>query len=82
MQMINGSEWVKRLLQADMKRHGFTYATLTEKLNAIGEVENERNLRNKINRGNFSASFMVLCYIAMGLPTIRVFDPETIPPIT
>ena len=24
MQSINGSEWVKRLLQADMKRHGFS----------------------------------------------------------
>lgn len=73
---VNGSEWAKRLLQADMKRHGVSYADLADKLAQVGIEENERNIRNKINRGSFSAAFMIECYFVMGLPTIRVFDPE------
>lgn len=50
-----------------MVRQGITYAQLVEKLAAIGVKEDERNLRNKISRGKFTAAFMLACLVALGV---------------
>ncbi|MER9849068.1 DUF6471 domain-containing protein [Mesorhizobium sp. M0106] len=42
----------KNLLKAELKRRGFTYAQLAEKLAAMDIHETERNLNNKISRGD------------------------------
>ena len=55
-----------------MARRGVTYAQLVEKLSAIGVKENERNLRNKVSRGKFTAGFMLQCLAAMGVTSISV----------
>lgn len=62
----------KNLLKAELKRRGITYAGLAEKLAAIGVVENERNLNNKISRGGFTAAFLLQCLEAIGAETLRV----------
>lgn len=41
---------------------------------AIGGVENERNLSNKISRGSFSAVFLLQCLEAIGAPSLRLQD--------
>jgi hypothetical protein len=46
-----------------------TYADLVEALGKIGVIEDERNLRNKIARSTFSASFLLQCLVAMGITT-------------
>jgi hypothetical protein len=62
----------KNLLKAELKRKGLTYADLAEKLSAIGLVENERNLNNKISRGGFTAAFMLQCFAVIGAREIRL----------
>lgn len=62
----------KNLLKGELKRRGVTYAQLAEKLAALGVVENERNLNNKISRGGFTAAFLLQCLEAIGAIEIRL----------
>jgi Domain of unknown function (DUF6471) len=67
--MKTEDEWaedVKRLLRAEMARRGITYDELAEKLAAIGVRDSPVNLRNKVSRGRFAATFLVQCLVAMG----------------
>lgn len=59
-------EKAKGLLRAEMARRGVTYAHLVDKLLAIGIEDNERNLRNKVSRGKFTAGFFLQCLSALG----------------
>jgi hypothetical protein len=67
-------EAAKSILRAEMARRSVTYATLVEKLAAIGVSENERNLRNKVSRGKFTAGFLLQCLKAMGCQSVRLED--------
>jgi hypothetical protein len=72
-----GRDWTaytKQLLRAEMVKRGVNYKGLVEKLAAIGVKESEANLRNKISRGGFTASFFVQCLYAMGAMTLRLDD--------
>ncbi len=62
------------LVRAEMARHGLTYSQLVEKLKTIGVSENERNLRNKVSRGKFTAAFLLQCLSAMGTHTRHLDD--------
>lgn len=64
----------KALLRSEMVKRGVSYATLVEKLGAIGIKENEANLRNKISRGGFTGAFLVQCLTAMGATALRLDD--------
>jgi hypothetical protein len=69
------TEWeakVKGLLKGELKRRGVTYGQLVEKLAAIGVVDSEPNIRNKLARGKFTAVFLVQCLEAIGADTIRL----------
>lgn len=68
---------VKGILKAELKRRELTYADLVERLAAVGIVETEANLRNKISRGAFTAAFFVQCLIAIGCEHVRIAPPET-----
>jgi len=63
---------VKGLLKAELKRRNVTYAQLVEKLAAIGVVDSEPNIRNKLARGKFTAVFLIQCLEAIGSDTIRL----------
>lgn len=63
---------VQRLLKAELKRRGVTYAQLSEKLAEMGITEAEPNIRNKLARGKFSAAFMVECLTAIGVQNLRL----------
>jgi hypothetical protein len=65
---------VQGILKAELKRRGVTYAQLSEKLAAMGIVEAEPNIRNKLARGKFSAAFMIECLTAIGATTLRLED--------
>lgn len=67
--MVERTDWeekAKGLLRAEMARRGVTYAQLVERLAAIGVDDNERNLRNKVSRGKFTAGFFLQCLSALG----------------
>lgn len=73
--MPEHDEWetkVANVLKAELKRSGTTYAQLVEKLEKIGIVEREVNIRNKLSRGKFSAAFLVQCLSAIGISELRL----------
>ena len=75
--MKTEAEWandVKRLLRAEMTRRGVTYEELAERLAAIGINDTAVNLRNKVSRGRFAATFLVQCLTAMGARTLRLAE--------
>jgi hypothetical protein len=60
------------LLKAELKRKGVTYAGLVERLAAIGVVDAEANIRNKLSRGEFTAAFLLQCLTAIEMKELRV----------
>ena len=62
----------KGIIRAELKRRNLSYKDLSERLEAIGVAENERNISNKINRGTFSAVFLVQCLEAIGCRTVHL----------
>ena len=75
--MSDNAEWearVKAMLKAELKRKGITYAGLVERLAAIGVVDSEPNIRNKLARGKFTAVFLVQCLEAIGASSLRLSD--------
>lgn len=71
------NEWEDRaanLLKAELKRRGVTYAQLVERLADMGVTEDERNIRNKLSRGKFSAVFLLQCLSAVGIDTLRLSE--------
>lgn len=63
-----------REIRGEMARQGITYAQLVERLDAIGVKEDERNLRNKVSRGKFTAAFLLACLSALGAGRVEVRD--------
>jgi hypothetical protein len=75
--MAADDEWAekaKRLLRAEMVRRGVSYEDLVQKLAEIGVTETPENIRNKVSRGKFMASFMLQCLRAIGVETLRLED--------
>lgn len=75
--MATNSEWeakVKGLLKGELKRRGVTYAQLVDKLAALGVMDSEPNIRNKLARGKFTAVFLVQCLEAIGASSLRLSD--------
>jgi hypothetical protein len=67
-----GVQWVRGTVRAVMVKRRFTYAQLVDRLAELGIEENERNLRNKVARGTFSAVFFVACLEAMGVERLAL----------
>jgi hypothetical protein len=65
-------EKVKGMLKAELKRRNLSYKELAEKLAAIGVLDTESNIKNKISRGGFTAVFFVQCLKAIGAREIRL----------
>lgn len=59
----------KRLLQAEMARHGYTYKSLAR---ALGGAETDQSLMTRINRGTFSLAFFLQAVRVMGTKTIDI----------
>lgn len=63
---------VKGLLKGELKRRNVSYGQLVEKLAAIGVVDSEPNIRNKMSRGKFTAVFLIQCLEAIGSTSLRL----------
>lgn len=64
----------KGLLKSELKRRNVSYVQLVEKLAAIGVVDSEPNVRNKLSRGKFTAVFLLQCLEAIGANMLRLQD--------
>jgi len=62
----------ERMLKAELKRRGLSYADLVGKLADIGVMDSEPNIRNKLSRGKFTAVFLVQCLEAIGASQIAI----------
>jgi Domain of unknown function (DUF6471) len=69
---IDWTEKTKGILKAELKRHGVTYGELVEKLDKIGIKDTDVNIRNKIARGGFTATFLIQCLTAIGCTALRI----------
>ena len=75
--MADNAEWearVKAMLKAELKRRNVSYLQLVEKLAAIGVMDSEPNVRNKLSRGKFTAVFLIQCLEAIGASSLRLSD--------
>jgi Domain of unknown function (DUF6471) len=73
--MAPAADWearAKGLLKSELKRRGITYSQLVDKLADIGVTEAEPNIRNKLSRGKFTATFMLQCLEAIGAKDLRL----------
>jgi hypothetical protein len=73
--MVERTDWeakARGIIRGEMARQGVTYAQLVGRLAAIGVVEDERNLRNKISRGKFTAGFMLQCLKSMNVQSFSL----------
>lgn len=74
--MPERTDWeakARGIIRAEMARQNITYAQLVERLAAIGVMEDERNMRNKVSRGKFTAAFLLQCLMALGVNEIHCF---------
>lgn len=60
----------KRILKAEIARHGLTYKALVARLAAIGVEDEERAISNRISRGKFPFTFFLQCMRAMGVSDV------------
>lgn len=60
------------LLKAELKLRGVSYAQLVERLAALGVAEDEKNVRNKLSRGKFTAAYFLQCLTAIGCSSLRL----------
>jgi hypothetical protein len=60
------------LLKAELKRRGVSYAQLVARLKELGVAEDEKNVRNKLSRGKFTAAYLLQCLEAVGASTLRL----------
>ncbi len=66
--MPERTDWeakARGIIRAEMAKQNITYSQMVERLESIGVTEDERNLRNKVSRGKFTAAFMLQCLSAM-----------------
>jgi hypothetical protein len=62
----------RQIVRDEMIKRDLTFGDLAELLDAAGVHENERNLRNKVARGEFSAAFMLMCLKVMGCEVVSI----------
>jgi len=68
--MPERTDWeatARGLLRSEMAKRNLTYSQLVERLQSVGVTEDERNLRNKVSRGKFTAAFLLQCLAAIGV---------------
>lgn len=65
------------LIKDEIRRQRITYLELSSRMAEIGIEVSESNIATKLNRGKFSAAFMLQCFQAMGVKIIRLgAEPE------
>ena len=75
---IDDEAWerlVKNMLRAEMMRRGVSYEALAERLAELGIVDTVANMRNKVARGRFTATFFTQCMVALAVKQLQV--PES-----
>lgn len=64
----------KRILKAELARHGLTYKMLVNRLAALGIKDDDKAIANRISRGKFQFTFFLQCMRAIGATEIDLRD--------
>jgi len=72
MEKIDWERDVKGILKSELARREMSYEELCKKLEVIGVNEKPENVNNKINRGTFSAIFLIQCLKAIGCENLKI----------
>ncbi len=75
MSATTNTDWAfhaRNLLKGELARRGLSYEDLVEKLKQIGVDDNVNNVRSKINRGTFSAAFLLQALTAIGCKSFEI----------
>ena len=75
--MPERTDWeakARGIIRAEMAKKNVTYSQLVDMLDSVGVAEDERNLRNKVSRGKFTAAFMLQCLAAMHCSNVHLQD--------
>ena len=73
--MTERTDWeakARGIVRGEMAKQNVTYSKLVERLESIGVHENERNLRNKVSRGKFTAAFLLQALGAMEIHQLHL----------
>lgn len=65
----------KRVLKAELARHGVSYKVLAVRLQSMGVADNEKAIANRISRGKFSFAFFLQCMAALGTREVTLKSP-------
>jgi hypothetical protein len=77
---------VMTLLKFLMLREEISFKDLAEKLNRLGFEENERNLRNKISKGEMPAAYFLILMRLLGaksfpIEELPILQADLYPPV-
>lgn len=59
-------ETIRRLIRSQMAAKGMEYRDLARRLADLGVVQNESNLRSKVNNGSLGAQLFLYIELALG----------------
>lgn len=68
------AERLKRFVKAELKRAGLGYEELAARLTEMGMKESKATIANKVNRGVFSAIFLIAILKTIGRDTITLSE--------
>ena len=72
MKKVDWEKEVKGILKSELARRELSYEDLCKKLEVIGVSEKPENVNNKINRGTFSAIFLIQCLKAIECENLKI----------
>lgn len=75
--MRDAAQWTARsrgLLKAELVKRGISYKELGGRLRTLGVTYTTESLTNRINRGRFSAVFLLQCLEAVDCSVLRLKD--------
>lgn len=71
-------ESLKRYMRTQMTLKNIKYRELSERLAQMGVIQEERTLRNKINKGNLSAQLFAFILIALDVECFNTKELQNI----
>jgi hypothetical protein len=63
-------ETIRRLIRSQMAAKGVEYRDLAKRLEALGVIQSDSNLRSKVNNGSLGAQLFLYIELALGVGQI------------
>lgn len=67
-------ESIRRFIRARMAYKGYEYKDLTRRLNDLGVIQHESNLRSKVNNGSLGAQLFLYILLALDIEDLSMGD--------